>query len=224
MKSIYGNWTEEEVTKYIDDWFDIFSDDITESVLAEREEHIDGTLAQIDGFADGVIKFIPKHMIDDINKGLSILDWGCSLGAGTHLLQQKFPNSKVTGLDISEVSLKIGRKLFPECEFVSEKLNNPYDVIYCSNCLEHFVDPLAMVKEHLKFTNKYYIMLVPFGGKIVNKIADHLSCITLNTFPQKIDGFNCIYQIYMRFPVEAKIWNGFQMLFIYQKIETEGKQ
>jgi len=216
--SLYGKWTIEEVTKFIDDWYDIFDESISVKERAVRQSHIDGALNQVDGFVESAIGGLPDDIKEDISSGMSILDWGCSVGGGTESLRVEFPDCEVTGLDISEVSLNVGREKFPKCKFVPV-LDRHYDVIYSSNCMEHFIDPLTELKKQLKFTDKYYIVLVPLNGRIVDKIGNHMSTISETTFPNEIDGFKRVFEAKIRYTRPA-IWNGEQLYLIYKKVDN----
>src|SRR5205809_320418 len=70
-----------------------------------------------------------------------ILDWGCAQGQGAALLQQSFPTCRVAGLDCSQTALERAQALYPKQEWIYHPdgtIPRLFDVIVCSNTLEHF--------------------------------------------------------------------------------------
>ena len=47
----------------------------------------------------------------------SVLDYGCGQGSWVHLLSDRFPDSEITGVDISKNGIEIASELFPNHEF-----------------------------------------------------------------------------------------------------------
>lgn len=65
--------------------------------------------------------FIPKK----------IIDIGCGLGYTTNELKNVFPNSKVSGIDISRDGIDYAKQRFSDCEFIAEAINpeNPSQIL-----------------------------------------------------------------------------------------------
>jgi len=115
-------------------------------------------------------------------KWLSILeeyldvDSFCELGCGgsTLLLQVARYAKKVMGVDYSGEALRRSRKLFRENkikngEFIKDnclklKTKRKFDVVWSQGLVEHFKNPLKIVKAHLQLTKKggYSIMSIPY--------------------------------------------------------------
>jgi len=74
----------------------------------------------------------------------SILDFGCGLGGTTLMLKNAFPESRVVGMDISELSVDKARQHGPNLEFgcISDKAfmascEGVFDIIYVANVFHH---------------------------------------------------------------------------------------
>ena len=74
-----------------------------------------------------------------------VIDMGCGPGHASVLLQERFPHSEVTGLDISAAMVEDARSRVPSAWFtvadVTEPLRLPADVVYSRLLLGHLADP-----------------------------------------------------------------------------------
>ena len=171
---------------------------------------------QTEYFVQLIIENLPENLktyIDNPEK--TILDWGCALGQGVNLLQNKFPNAKVAGLDFSETAIEKAKKEYKNLSFTSNSLsdlNKMFSVIICSNCLEHFVDPKLYLQEHLAYTKDIYIALVPFEEE--SRVESHEISLNEDFFPDEIESFHKIYSKILD-TRSSGFWSGYQLLVIY---------
>ena len=119
-------------------------------------------------FARLALENIPIEIVNYVNEAqLSICDIRCAHGGALPLLARCFPHSKFYGIDFSEAAIKKAAERFPDFTFNHGSLDSmteSYDVIYCSNILEHFADPWNQLKLLMNKCNRYAIILVPFEG------------------------------------------------------------
>ncbi len=107
---------------------------------------LDDSLSLFGGFND----YYLLKKVDLIKKNTkqiniqSILDFGCGLGKTSSMLKNLFIESRVVGMDISELSLNRARQHSPNVEFgcVSDKAFmdscvNAFDIIYIANVFHH---------------------------------------------------------------------------------------
>lgn len=79
-----------------------------------------------------------------------ILDLGCGTGCNTMLLQQRFPDAHIIGIDISEKRVALAQEKYPDIEFkVVSAAHLPFaaqefDLVW-SNALLHWCDNLSAV-------------------------------------------------------------------------------
>lgn len=146
-------------------------------------------------FSNLAISNFPEWLTKNIEfNNFSIVDVGCAQGAGTNLLKDSFKNSDVTGVDFSEHAVEYAKENYPNCNFKCESidsLSSEYDVVFCSNVLEHFSDPLEKMHNLVSISKKYMILLVPFQEK--NLHHEHLTRFDYDSFPQSIDNFGLYY-------------------------------
>ncbi len=102
-----------------------------------------------------------------------VCDFGCGTGNLIFDIAKKYPDAKITGLEISEDQLNIAKEKNIENENVilvtADVLKNTlpddhFDVTYCRYLLEHVSDPVKVAAEMIRVTKR--------GGKINNQEND----------------------------------------------------
>jgi SAM-dependent methyltransferase len=180
-------------------------------------EEMKGKL-QTEYWANLILENLPEDVVSNIKEEkLSIADVGCALGQLTSIFAKKFPKSNIDGIDFSDVAARMATELYPSLDFIEGKLNDNYDCVVVSNVLEHDDDYMQTIKEHLKFVDKYYIVLSPFNESAEKIVSEHVVVFdSQNDFPEEIDGFNRIFikEIDVR---SSGFWHGDMILVIYEK-------
>lgn len=147
----------------------------------------------------------------------SICDIGCALGNGTSLIKNMFPESKVTGIDFSNAAISYARDNFSNCIFECNdfrKIDAMYDILFCSNVIEHFYDVKQVFSDLISITSKHLIILLPFNEK--NLHIEHLYKFELNTFNLEIGDFFLSYANIIDTDSKKDLyWNGYQILLVY---------
>ena len=121
----------------------------------------------------------------------SILDWGCAFGDGVKVLAEAFPHCRVAGLDFAERAVTEARRCFPQHEFrhtPDGSIGDHFDVIAAVSCLEHFSDPLELMRGHLRCCRGFYAAMVPYRESPL--LFGHLSQFREECFPERLDGFS----------------------------------
>ena len=100
-----------------------------------------------------ILKILPK----DAEK---ILDIGCSSGVLTAQIAKALPKSRITGLDSYDKAIIFARAKYPKITFVvadAHKLpfgNKSFDLIICTETLEHVIDPGKVLSEMQRVLKK----------------------------------------------------------------------
>ncbi|MBC8757041.1 methyltransferase domain-containing protein [Kordia sp. YSTF-M3] len=89
---------------------------------------------------------VEKHLdlVNLTTAPLTILDVGCGLGATTNAIKKKFPNAKVTGINISSRQISYAQQQYPNCDFKvmdAAQLSFPenhFDLIISVEAVFHF--------------------------------------------------------------------------------------
>lgn len=176
-------------------------------------------------FAEVAISIMPdsfKKLIKNLK--FSILDWGCAEGDGTNIIGKNFSDSDIFGLDFSSIAVHNARIKYPHLKFYSKKLedlNEKFDIIFSSNCLEHFKDPKSILKNYFKFSKNYVVLMVPFQE--FNLHSEHFYSFNYDSFDIYKDGYFLIYyKIIDTSSLENSLWPGKQILLIYAKNDASG--
>ncbi|HSX10022.1 MAG TPA: class I SAM-dependent methyltransferase [Candidatus Saccharimonadales bacterium] len=122
-------------------------------------------------------KFLQKFLINNfyivlINeikslKPTSILDAGCGEGFTLSRLEQQNIGKNLEGIDFLEKAIKIGKKLHPKLKLRQGDIyklpyrDNQFDLVICTEVLEHLEDPEKALKELKRITKKYCVISVP---------------------------------------------------------------
>ena len=174
---------------------------------AQTAHFMDRLVAGLTGL-DREFRYLSTHPLE-------VLDWGCAFGQGAQRLAEAFPSCRVTGLDFAEEAVKTARLRYPALEFLHTEggpLPRDFDVIVTSNCLEHFEDPLAIARNHLRSCRKLYVALVPYReGPVL--LDCHAVRFDDDTFPLRLGGFLRVAAKTIQ--VDPAFWDGQQLLVVY---------
>jgi SAM-dependent methyltransferase len=118
---------------------------------------------------------LARHL--GITRNQKILDVAC--GVGNWLLACSKRGASVAGVDISEKAIAICRNALPDGDFSVQSAETlpfadcQFDIVTCLGSLEHFVDPLAALKEMLRVARKdaRFVILVPNADFLTRKLG-----------------------------------------------------
>ena len=117
-----------------------------------------------------LIRRFYKKMVDMLKdkKIDSVADVGCGEGFGLKNMAIKKIGKKYLGLDTSKNALRLANKMKPEFIYVLGDIyktpfeNNKFDLVICSEGLEHLEKPEAAIKEIKRISRKYVLISVPY--------------------------------------------------------------
>lgn len=121
------------------------------------------------------------HWIDSLAPGPRILEYGCGTANLTYWLQRRYPSNRysvadlATAASIDFVRFRFAGKPVEILQIGLGKdglpLQNQYDLIFCSNVLEHTVNPDEIVEhffEHLAPGGILYLDFINHSGSLTN--------------------------------------------------------
>lgn len=93
----------------------------------------------------------------------SVLDVGCGQGSLLRALLAQRPDIEPHGVDISQSAIELARRKVPHGTFqlldlVHEALPRTYDLVICSEVLEHIVEDVAAMRNLEKMTGGHLIV------------------------------------------------------------------
>lgn len=177
-----------------------------------------GGPAQTRFFADIALRLMPASIRADISRFCKTLaDIGCAEGEAAAVMKETFPSLQVVGFDFSERAIEIARARYPEVEFQAhslESITEQYDVVMCSNVLEHFGTPGPIVEKLAKIAKRHLLILVP--GWEVERHPEHEVTFRLGDFPRTLEGLHLAHVAALNCArIDPQQWPGYQLLLIY---------
>jgi 2-polyprenyl-3-methyl-5-hydroxy-6-metoxy-1,4-benzoquinol methylase len=97
----------------------------------------------------------------------SIFDAGCGEGFTLEFLRKQGIGKTYEGIDFLKTAIEIGRKVHPKIKLAQANIydlpykTNTFDVIMCTEVLEHLEKPQEAVKELFRVSKKYVLVSVP---------------------------------------------------------------
>ena len=174
-------------------------------------------------FLNLLLENLPKRLLNEIleNK-YSVCDAGCAEGDGTNILAQKFKESDVIGIDFSVEAVNKAKEYYPGVKFEQGDIMNlaqNYDIVLCSNVLEHFSNPFDIIPRLIDKTGKHLIIMIPFLE--YERIKEHAFTFEYSSFPLEINNYNLTYfkEIDSKL-IEGTHWYGKQAIIIYSNKEV----
>jgi len=108
-------------------------------------------------------KIIRRELL--LKKKIKILDYGCGDGYWASVFSD-FKNCSVTGLDYNELRLKRARSKVKGAKFIEfdiTKINKEiglFDIVFCSQVIEHIKDDLGFIINIKKYLKKDGILII----------------------------------------------------------------
>lgn len=198
------------------DVYDVNSQDYWDSRFSENWD-LAGGPQQTRFFAELGLRLLPRWVLVDIDSCTSIADIGCAEGEAAALLKERFPKLEVTGIDFSQQAIDVANQRHPSVRFLQGDINaleHRFDVVFCSNVLEHFHDPLAKLEKLVQAANRYVVLLVP--GWEYERHTEHHVTFSLSSFPRTVGHMQCIFADAVNCgDINPKQWPGYQLAVIY---------
>ena len=170
---------------------------------------------------------MPTNFLSD---SLKILDAGCGTGHYTCTLGKTFANSKIIGIDLSESSLSIGRKLakkhnIKNVQFINGnyngkilKENGPFDLIVAIGTVHHNPNPSKTLKALANSLKPNGFLCLHLYGKRIDQGKFDIKNI-LNLISTRKESINEKFKLYkelMEFQKKRRpFWKKLLMISIY---------
>ncbi|MBI4098220.1 MAG: class I SAM-dependent methyltransferase [Candidatus Levybacteria bacterium] len=141
----------------------------------------------LNNFLNTVVKTIRPLNID------SVLDVGCGEGFTLARLQKDKIGKNYEGIEADETAIELGKKLYPRLEIKKGDIyklpygSNSFDLVVCTEVLEHLAYPKKAYRELLRVSKKYVLISVPNEPFFTwQRIARFQNILHLGAHPEHI--------------------------------------
>lgn len=180
-----------------------------------------GGPAQSRFFTQVFFRMAPPWLVLALRSGASVLDWGCAEGDGTFELASGLPGATVSGVDFSANAVETASARYPTLDFhcadvLEDGLGGSWDFIFSSNTLEHFKDPLGVLRRLAAASTRGMILLVPFAE--FPRIDEHEVTFDGRNIPLRLSGFSLVHACVIDSgAIPGTMWAGQQALLVFVK-------
>ena len=138
----------------------------------------------------------------------SLHDVGCGNAWLLHQIQREFPHLQISGSDAAKSIIEYNRRSMPGIDFHHQDISLPlsaserYDIIVCSEVLEHIKNYRFAVSNLHRLLNKNGIVIITVPrGRIypIDKFVGHIQHFD-NARSFTLDGFELLEEEYWGFP------------------------
>jgi SAM-dependent methyltransferase len=161
-----------------------------------------------------------RRILKDIIRPLeieSVLDIGCGQGSLLQELCVEFPSIKPYGVDISKSAVELAIQRVPNGRFwvsdISQQpLNEKYDLVVCSEVLEHIPDDITTIQNLRQMTDKYLLISAPQGRmRRFERKVGHVRNYAPGELVKKLEenGFVIVSVLEWGFPFYSPLYRNF---------------
>jgi len=138
----------------------------------------------------------------------NVLDIGCGEGFMLKLIHERYESLELTGCDVRESALNHAKIIVPSAYFFQNdeyqiKLDDKsFDLVICTEVLEHLKEPDKMIQEIQRVCRKFVILTVPHepffrlgnlvSGKYLNTFGnhhEHIQHFNIKSFKKKCNNY-----------------------------------
>lgn len=123
------------------------------------------------------LSVLKDHQIELAGK--SIIDVGCGNGMLLKFLAENFAISSQTGMEYAEAAVEVARKINPEADYLVHDINEPfsssYDVVFCTEVLEHILDPANAIQNLLDMAGNDGVLFITVPNGRIDTFSGHIN-------------------------------------------------
>jgi SAM-dependent methyltransferase len=161
-----------------------------------------------------------RRILKDIIRPLkieSVLDIGCGQGSLLQELCVEFSSIKPHGVDISKSAVELAIQRVPDGRFwvsdiTQQPLSEKYDLVVCSEVLEHIPDDITTIRNLRQMTGRYLLISAPQGRmRRFERYVGHVRNYAPGELVQRLEqnGFRVVSTIEWGFPFYSPLYRNF---------------
>lgn len=174
---------------------------------------------------DDMVRLGPFHrhlrrVIFELLEGIefqTVLDVGCGRGAFLEMLASQYPLIEFKGVDISSAAVDLAKREYPGGQFwvmdISKNfVDQQFDLIICSEVLEHIQDDLSALNNIAHMAKKYLVISTPQGRmRKFEEQVGHVRNYSSGELQEKVKnaGFQLVKVVEWGFPFYSPLYRNF---------------
>ncbi|HRJ56949.1 MAG TPA: class I SAM-dependent methyltransferase [Anaerolineales bacterium] len=173
------------------------------------------------------------QMFKDISEDeiQSVADIGCGEGSNLAFIKTRFPKAKLHGFDVSQTALESAQKRIVDAKFSildiqTETPSEVFDLVFCSDVVEHLKNDTAAIQNIRKITGKYALIATIQGRMRRNEMSiGHIRNYNYGELKQKVEeaGFEVLQVIEWGFPLYSPLFRDIIGMFPSSEQYSYGK-
>lgn len=181
-----------------------------------KEVPIFGSLREI-SLAENIAQVLPRSFSN-------LVDVGCGEGYLLYALQKRWKNAQYLGLDLTQGRIAVTQKNVPSALLLRGDVSHlpfpdkAFDIVICSELLEHMEAYLQVVEELLRITRKRLIITVPNELPLVKIMCP--KCKTKHYYDGHVNYFTAekLYSLFIqRKDVDIVALRKFHTIYTYNR-------
>lgn len=106
-------------------------------------------------------------LLNEDLEAASILDYGCGCGDSLPVLKMKYPDASLYFYDFSKEAMTYAHKFYSEiAKPIMVPSQDKYDLVYCSNVIEHVPDHIEFCRQLIELSKKYVVIQAPYDQRL----------------------------------------------------------
>jgi len=158
------------------------------SFYEDEADHVPifGSLREI-SLAENIMHVLPESFE-------SIIDVGCGEGYLLHQINERYNKKEIYGLDLTSGRIAATKRNIPSAKLLRGNIyklpfpNNSFDVVVCSELIEHLTNYKDAIKELLRISKKSVIITVPNEQELVKVMCP--KCKTKHYYDGHVNQFS----------------------------------
>lgn len=179
-------------------------------------EYFNKILKRTKKASEEFIDILNNHEL--LSNDMTIVDIGCGSGNLLDLISTESPKALLLGTDFSEEKINNCKRVYPEIEFkvhdIYNRLELKYDLILCTEVLEHLLYPHKAIKKLIEGVNEKGTLFITIPNGRLDNFSGHIYFWSLESW-----GIFLEENIPNEYEIETRLFSNDSLIYSIIKIQ-----